>query len=152
MTRAFAVPIVAMLLTAGASEAQGYRARVDTRAQAVSYRGLVQDSIAASLVVSSARGAVETPDGHAVRCGATDYCFFFRPGAAVHGVPLTTSASVTLWGFGAEGLSFHASGRVIGDLGRDAVWPATEPSAQLLEGYVEYQRSSVVTRGGRQLV
>jgi hypothetical protein len=153
MMRAARLPIAAMLLTLGSTGgAQSYRARVDARAQAVSFRGLVQDSIAVALVVPSASGGQETPDGHAVRCGSNDYCFFFRPGEVVRGIPVTTSASITMWGLGAEGLSLHATGRVISDLGPDRVWPGTEPSVQLLEGYVEYQRSRMLARGGRQLV
>jgi hypothetical protein len=57
-----------------------------------------------------------------------------------------------MWGFGVEGLSVRASGRLVGDLGRDDVWPASDPFAQLLEGYVEYERSSLRARAGRQLV
>jgi len=132
--------------------AQNYRVRVDARGQAVSFRGLVFDSIAAALAVPSAGGGLETPDGHAVRCGAGDYCFFSRPGAVLRGVPVTTSASVVLWGLGVPGLTFRATGRLLADLGRDEVWPGTDPSVQLIEGYAEYQRSAIVARAGRQLV
>lgn len=132
--------------------AQSYRARVDARAQAVSFRGLISDSIPVALVVPAASGGFETPDGHAVRCSAGDYCFFFRPGPELRGVPVTTSASVILWGLGVPGLTVHATGRVLADLGRDEVWPGTDPAAQLLEGYVEYQRTSLVARAGRQLL
>jgi hypothetical protein len=59
---------------------------------------------------------------------------------------------VILWGLGVPGLTARATGRVIADLGRDEVWPGTDPAAQLLEGYLEYQRNSLVARAGRQLV
>ena len=131
--------------------AQDYRVRIDARAQAVSFRGLVSDSIPASQVAPSASGGFETPDGNAVRCGAGDYCFFFRPGPVLRAVPVTTSASVTLWGLGVQGLSVRATGRLLADLGDD-VWPGTDPAAQLLEGYAEYQRPSLVARAGRQLI
>ena len=137
--------------TAPAS-AQGYRVRIDSRVQEVSFRGLVSDSIAVGLVVPSASGGFETPDGHAVRCGASDYCFFFRPGPVLRGIPATTSASLILWGLGIEGLTVRATGRAVADFGRDHVWPGTYPTVQLLEGYLEYQRSSLVGRAGRQLV
>src|SRR4030095_3440855 len=94
----------------------------------------------------------QTPDGHAVRCSGNTYCFFFRPGPALRGIPVATSASLVVWGLGIEGLSAHAIGRIAADVGRDDVWPATDPFAQLLEAYLEYQRSSLRARAGRQLV
>ena len=130
---------------------QEYRARLDMRAQAVSVRGLESDSIAASLAVPSASGGLETPDGHAVRCGGGAYCYFLRPGAVMRGVPLTTSASVVLWGLGLEGLAFRATGRVMADLGGDLDWPGSDPAAQLVEAYLEYDRSPIIVRAGRQL-
>ncbi|HUF30168.1 MAG TPA: hypothetical protein VMM77_05845, partial [Gemmatimonadaceae bacterium] len=93
-----------------------------------------------------------TPEGHAVRCGAGNYCFFFRPGPVLRAVPMTTSANVVLWGLGVEGLSVHATGRLLADFGRDEVWPGTDPAVQLLEGYVAYERSFVKARAGRQLI
>ena len=36
--------------------------------------------------------------------------------------------------------------------GPDDVWPATEPTAQLIDGYVEYRRPSLIARGGRLLL
>lgn len=146
----FALGLLAMSATSGT--AQGYRARVDARAQAVSFRGLVFDSIDARLAVPTASGGFETPDGHAVRCGAGSFCFFTRPGPVLRGMPVTTSASVVLWGLGIQGLTIRATGRVLADLGSDEVWPGTDPAAQLLEGYAEYQRASITARAGRQLV
>ena len=144
----------ALLLVAGAvpAAAQNYRLRVDASSQAVSFRGLVSDSIAVASVVPSASGGSQTPDGHAVRCGAGDYCYFLRPGPVLRGIPATTSASVVVWGLGAQGLTLRATGRLLADLGRDPVWPGTKPPAQLIEGYLDYQRSAVVARAGRQLV
>jgi hypothetical protein len=132
--------------------AQHFRVRMDARAQAVSFRGIESDSILAALVVPSPSGGRETPDGHAARCGAGPYCFFSRPGPVLRGVPVTTSASAVLWGLGVEGLALHATGRLVADLGRDEVWPGTEPLAQLIEGYLEYRRAAIVARAGRQLV
>lgn len=132
--------------------AQNYRVRIDARGQAVSFRGLAPDSIRSDLAVRSANGGDVTPDGHAVRCGDGAYCYFFRPGAMLRGVPITTSASVAMWGLGVEGLSFHGTGRIVADVGKDDVWPATEPNAQLLEGFLEYKRSAVIARAGRQLL
>jgi hypothetical protein len=151
-TRCALVALGIVVAWPGGGAAQGYRGRVDVRGQAVSFRGLVADSIPAASVVPASDGGFETPDGHAVRCGAGDYCFFFRPGPALRGIPVTTSASVILWGLGIEGLTLRGTGRLVADLGGDDVWPGTSPAAQLLEGYVEYQRTSLVARAGRQLV
>ncbi len=153
MTR-LRVSIAAFMMLTGSAPvaAQDYRVRLDASAQTVSFRGLVSDSIAAALTVPSANGGLETPDGHAVRCSAGNYCFFFQPGAVLRAIPVTTSASLVMWGLGVEGLALHATGRLVGDLGRDKVWPGTVPSAQLIEGYLEYQRSVLIARAGRQLV
>jgi hypothetical protein len=153
MTR-LRVSIAAFMMLTGSAPlaAQDYRIRLDASAQTVSFRGLVSDSIAVALAVPSANGGLETPDGHALRCGAGDYCFFFQPGPVLRAVPVTTSASLVMWGLGVEGLALHATGRLVGDLGRDKVWPGTVPSAQLIEGYLEYQRSVLIARAGRQLV
>jgi hypothetical protein len=153
MTRLCALIATSILVMRTApAAAQNYRVRVDASSQAVSFRGLVSDSIAVALIVPSASGGFETPDGHAVRCGAGDYCFFLRPGPVLRGIPVTTSASMVLWGLGVQGLTVRATGRLLADLGRDHVWPGTDPSGQLIEGYLEYERPAVVARAGRQLV
>jgi len=147
-------PIAAFIIGMAtvSAAAQDYRVRLDASAQTVSFRGLFSDSIPIAQVVTGANGGLETPDGHAVRCGAGDYCFFFQPGPVLRGIPVTTSASVVMWGFGVEGLALHATGRLVGDLGRDKVWPGTVPTGQLIEGYLEFQRSVFIARAGRQLV
>ena len=141
-----------LALWAAPGGAQSYRARIDVRGQAVSFRGLVADSIAATDVVASPNGAPETPDGFAVRCDGSAYCYYFRPGDVLRGIPLTTSASVILWGLGIPGLTINATGRLVADVGPDDVWPATDPAGQLIEAYAEYRRSSIIARGGRLLL
>jgi len=140
-----------LLASATPGAAQSYRARVDVRGQAISFRGLVSDSIEASQVVVGPNGGYETPDGYAVQCGSSTYCYYFRPGPVLRGMPVTTSASVILWGMGVQGLTMRATARLVGDVGPDDVWPATDPAAQLLEGYLEYQRAPLVARAGRLL-
>ena len=147
-----ALAVAPAALATSVAAAQDYRARIDASAQAISFRGIRLDSMPSALVVLGADGGLQTPDGHAVRCSASAYCFFFRPGPALHAIPLSTSGSVTVWGFGVEGLSIRASGRLVGDVGGDDAWPASDPLAQLLEGYVEYERASLRARAGRQLV
>ena len=149
------VSLVALCITMALpalATGQSYRVRIDARGQSVWFRGLTPDSILASEIETTAEGGFTTPDGHAARCGAGAYCFFFRPGPELHAVPVSTTASITAWGLGAEGLSLRATGRLIGDLGGDDVWPAAEPTVQLIEGLLEYRRGWVVARAGRQLV
>ena len=146
------VAACALAAWSGPGAAQDFRLRLDARAQAVSFRGLIADSIPAAQVVPGSSGAFETPDGHAVRCGAGEYCYFFRSGPELRGVPVTLLASVVMWGLGVEGLALRATGRLVGKLGPDDVWPGTEPSAQFVEGYLDYQRSALTARAGRQLL
>ncbi len=142
----------AALAYAFPAAAQDYRLRIDARAQSVWFRGLTPDSVLASTVVTSSGGGLQTADGHAVRCGAGLYCFFFRPGPALRGIPVATTASATAWGLGVEGLSLRGTVRAIADLGGDDVWPGTEPNLQLIEGLLEFQRAALTARAGRQLV
>jgi hypothetical protein len=137
---------------AGSLGAQNYRVRLDARGQAVSYRGLIADSILATAAVPSPSGGFQTPDGHAVRCSDSAYCYYTRPGDELRGVPVSTSGSVILWGLRVPGLTIHATGRLVADLGPDNAWPATEPTGQLIEGFVEYRRPSLIARGGRLLL
>ncbi|HEX3233988.1 MAG TPA: hypothetical protein VHR41_07305 [Gemmatimonadales bacterium] len=145
--------IVGLSLAGSAAEAQGYRLRLDSRAQRVSYRGVAEDSIPRAAVVTGPTGGLETPDGFAVRCpegGAS--CYFFRPGREVRGAPMISSADLVLWGLGVRGLSVRMNGRFGVDLGDSEVWPGTEPAVQLIEAYAEYAHPSFTVRGGRQLL
>jgi hypothetical protein len=144
--------ILAAMFIGAAAGAQDYRARIDARMQSIWFRGLTQDSIPSGSAVATGNGGFTTADGHAVRCTGGEFCFFFKPGARLHGMPVAASANISMWGFGVEGLSLRASGRVTGDLGDRDAYPGTEPALQLIEGLVEYQRSAWVARGGRQLV
>jgi hypothetical protein len=134
------------------AHAQGYRVRLDARGQTVSYRGVQLDSIPASQAVTGASGGLYTPDGYGVKCSTPTTCYYFKPGPVLKGVPLSTSADLVVWGLGLQGLSLHASGRLITDAGDDDAWPGTEPTAQLLEGYLEYEANWLRLRGGRLLL
>lgn len=145
--------VAALLLGAAPLAAQGYRVRLDTRLQAVGFRGVQIDSIPVSDTVTGPGGGPATPDGFAVSCsGGAPYCTFFRPGPARHGGPLVTTADLTMWGFGVRGVSAHATARVGVDLGNVDAWPGTDPSLQLVAGYVEYAAERVTARAGRQLM
>ena len=141
-----------LLLLAPTLAAQGYRIRLDTRFQALGYRGVQLDSIAVSDTVAGPGGGPATPDGFAVRCpGGAAYCLYFRPGAVRHGAPLVTTADVSLWGFGVRGLSAHATARAAVDFTGEDLWPGTDPAVQLLTGYAEYSGERVTIRLGRDL-
>lgn len=131
--------------------AQGYRLRLDTRVQGVSYRGVILDSIPAADTVGTPGGGPTSPDGYAVRCStASAYCTYFRAGPVRRGGPLTTVADLSVWGVGVSGLSAHASARLGVDLGRAEVWPGTSPAVHLLEGYAQYAVPRFTARAGRQ--
>lgn len=136
-----------------AAAAQGYRLRLDTRLQVVSFRGLTQDSVPVGDTVTGPGGGPATSDGFAVSCGEGDaYCFFYRAGPILHGAPIVSSADLTLWGLGLPGLSAHVAARAAGEMGNDHVWPGTSPRFQLLEGYLDYATQRLTARLGRQVV
>jgi hypothetical protein len=138
-------------LTTTVASAQGYRLRLDTRFQTVSFRGVTRDSIPAGSAVIGSSGGFETPDGFAVDCIAgRDVCTFFRPGPSLSSDPLVSSGDLTVWGLGVAGLSVQGNARWGVDLGRDHLWPGTQPALQLLEGYAEYSTPSLTGRLGRQ--
>jgi len=140
-------------LRSGVAEAQGYRLRLDSRVQRVTYRGLAMDSIPVGEVVTGPTGGPRTPDNFAVRCppGGT-HCFYFRAGPELAGGPMVTTADLTLWGLGVRGLSMRVNGRLGVDLDGDETWPGTEPAVQLVEAYAEYAHRQFSIRGGRQLL
>ncbi|MGE5760336.1 MAG: hypothetical protein ACM37V_08285, partial [Gemmatimonadota bacterium] len=140
------------VLPATAGAQVGYRLRLDTRVQTVSFRGLTPDSVPIADTVTGPGGGPATADGYAVTCFSGDaYCRFYRAGPVLHGAPIVSSADLSLWGFGIAGLSARVSARAAGDLSDARIWPGTTPRFQLLEGYLEYARSHYTARVGRQL-
>ncbi|HXF96099.1 MAG TPA: hypothetical protein VNI61_08340 [Gemmatimonadales bacterium] len=137
----------------GLAPAQGYRLRLDTRWQTAAYRGVALDSIPVGDTVTGPGTGPSSPDGYAVQCRAgAAYCTFFRPGPTRRGGPVTSTASLTVWGLGLPGLSVHAVGRLGLDVGATDGWPGTAPAVQLLEGYAEYAVARATARLGRQVV
>ena len=142
----------AVALSPVIAQAQGYRLRLDTRAQSVAYRGVSLDSILATDTVTGPSGGPTTPDGYAVRCAGGTYCTYFRPGAIQRGAPFTALADLAVWGLGVPGLSARATARLGMDLGDGSGWPGVDPALQLLEGYAEYAVERGTARIGRQAV
>ncbi len=149
MRRAALVLLVA--LAPASLGAQGYRVRVESRLQTLSFRGAEADSIPSTDVVTGPDGSLLSPDGHAVRCfGGT--CYFWRAGDEVKAAPWVTSADFSVWGLGVDGLSVRGSAQAALDISGGAGFAGTDPPVQLLEGYLEYARGAVTARAGRQLV
>src|SRR6476620_10394146 len=155
VSRGLRVGLVAVLgagLLACRLEAQGYRLRLDARAQAAAYRGVRADSVLFTDVVVGPTGGFQTTDGFFVHCNGGTHCFFFRPGPYLQGGPLVSSADLTLWGLGLNGLSLRVNALSVTDPGATDVWPGTDPPVQLLEAYADYASPSVTGRLGRQLL
>lgn len=153
MSRRAGGVFVLVLLPAALGAQVGYRLRFETQLQTVTFRGLTADSLPVTDTVTGPGGGPASPDGYAVTCFPGEaYCHFFRAGPALHGTPVVSGADLSLWGFGITGLSARVSARASGDLSDARIWPGTTPRFQLLEGYLEYARSWVTARAGRQLV
>lgn len=143
----------AALAVAAPVRAQGWRVAIDSRTQAVTFRGWQVDSIPASDTVTGAGGGPATPGGDAVHCDAVSgYCRFWRVGGAQRGVPTVLSADATLWGLGVAGLSLRASARAGTDLAGGHPWYGPDRNVELVEGYADYDRGAIAARAGRQLV
>jgi len=147
------VAAAALALWSGPLQAQGYRVRLDTRFQSLSFRGVAFDSVLrTAVVVDPTTGGFRTAagaGGYAVSCPeAALYCSFFRPGPTTSAAPVSGTANATLWGFGVPGLQLHVTARAATDI-RDVGWPGTEPAVQLLEGYAAYSRDFLSLKLGR---
>lgn len=140
-----------MLLAPGMLAAQGYRLRLDSRIQGVSWRGIEYDSIPRAEAVSQENGGFVSPDGYSLTC-ETEWCHYSRAGAVVRGVPVVSVADLAVWGFGVPGLRLRLNARHSTDLGDEASWPGTEPELQLVEGYAEYNHGSLTVQAGRQFL
>jgi hypothetical protein len=149
----------ALLLTAalsivaqGSAHAQGWRLRLDARGQSASYRGWRVDSIPVSDTVSGSTGGPETPDGYVANCEGGPMCSFWRPGETQHGLPVVLTADATLWGLGLPGLSARARTRFGADLASGSPWYGPDRTVELVEGYLDLDRTKYTLRAGRQIV
>jgi hypothetical protein len=147
------LPASALLLALAVTfaPAQGYRLRLDSRVQGVSWRGLTTGTIPRSEAIPQPNGGFLTPDGHAALCGEST-CTFFAAGPVLRGIPWVTQVDISIWGVGVQGLSLRANARWATDLGDRTVWPGTEHELQLVEGYLEYARPGLTARAGRQFL
>ena len=125
--RGLPATILLLVLTATLAPAQGYRLRLDSRVQGISWRGLTTGTIPRSEAILQPNGGFLTPDGHAALCGES-ICTFFAAGPVLRGIPWVTQADITIWGVGVQGVSLRANARWATDLGDRTVWPGTEPA------------------------
>jgi hypothetical protein len=149
--RGLSAGLALLCLVATTAPAQGYRVRLDSRVQGVSWRGLTSGTIPRADAIEQPNGGFLTPDGRAAFCGEI-ICTFFAPGPVLRGLPWVTQADISIWGVGVPGLSLRANARWATDLGDDATWPGTEPDLQVVEGYLEYARAGLTARAGRQFL
>lgn len=154
------VAIGGLVLLAAPLHAQGYKVRLDAWYQSAAYRGWQQDSILSSSAEQNPDGSWETPDGVAARClsGAT-YCTYYVAGPELRGKPFTSTVNANVWGFGISGLRAQMRARLGTDFSDPvaqgpgdttmAVWPTSEPTLQLIEGFLEYEKRSYTVQAGR---
>lgn len=130
--------------------AQGYQVRLDTWFQSVAYQGWQLDSIPFDSVTTGSAGGYEW-SGLAVTCGqgTTSTCYYYSEGGKRQGAPLVSTLDAALWGFGVRGLSFRVKARAGTDLSSTTVWPAVDPTMQLLEAYGEYKNKFLAVLLGR---
>jgi hypothetical protein len=143
------VILAAIFCVPDSTHAVGWRSTWDMRYRTTAFRGFELDSIPVSEVVTLPDGSLVTPDGIAVRIPpGSSHAMFFRPGPARRIGPLSTSFDGVAWGFGVQGVSVHAAGRITGDFGKDEA-PGTDPNGRLDAAYVEWAGAHGIARAGR---
>lgn len=152
MRRALRLALALGAVAAQGAAAQGWRATIDLRTQATSYRGWRLDSIPAADTVAGPEGGPRTPDGYVARCDGGPVCRYWRPGTPLRGIPAILTGDATLWGLGLPGLSLHARGRAGTDLGAGDPWYGPDRDLELMEGYADLERVRWEARVGRQTV
>ncbi|MCC6318512.1 MAG: hypothetical protein IT361_12580 [Gemmatimonadaceae bacterium] len=139
-----------MALLATNAGAQGVRITGSSWWQGIDLRPFRRDSVARSLTTES-NGIRRGPDGTIVSCpDGVAYCAFLAAATRVLLQPVLHDISVAGWGMG-EGISVHAHGRARTPLGEgDPSWPRMADPFDLLDAYVEVDRTRGRLRLGRQ--
>jgi hypothetical protein len=140
----------AVMLWAVDAGAQGVRITGASWWQGIDLRPFRRDSVMRSQTTEVA-GIRRSTDGTLVSClEGSLHCTFLAAAPRVFAQPVLHDLSVAGWGIG-EGVSFHAHGRVRTPLGEgDASWPRMNDRFDLLDAYVEVDRSRGRVRVGRQ--
>jgi hypothetical protein len=136
--------------SAGGALAQDIRITGASWVQAIDLRPLRRDSVLASTTTGT-DSTRRAPTGELVFCAeGSAWCTFLAGGPREQTRPFLQDLSVAGWGFG-EGVSFHAHARFRDALGSSpASWPRVEDRFDLLDAYVELDRSRFRARLGRQ--
>lgn len=147
--RGFACLTIFVLAGAPDAHAQSVRISGTTWIQSIDLRPLRDDSVA----IADAPGDGiyrTTATGDVVRCeDGASFCHFFSSGARATTTPLMQDLSLAAWGLG-EGISFHAQGRFRASLGgNERLWPRMGDRFDLIDAYLELDRSRVRARLGR---
>lgn len=141
-----ALALLSLVLAPHAARGQGYTAEVAVRASHIELRGLERDSLPDDQVPGEGL-ARALEDGTIVTCTPGDFCRWY-PSGPVQGVALVTQdVRISAWP-GIQGLAAHVHAR--GRYGSDGFWPRSDQEAELVYGYVSYERGDVRARAGRQ--
>ncbi|OYV68677.1 MAG: hypothetical protein B7Z72_08050, partial [Gemmatimonadetes bacterium 21-71-4] len=142
-----------MAVAAAGAGAQGAVIQGSSSIQLLDMRPLVTDSVPFAATDSISVVLRSTPNGVVTTCVTGDpYCYFYRSASRANLVALMQNLDVTAWGL-RPGLSVHAQLRARtaeGDA-RD-LWPQATQTFDVLDAYVEYDRSPWNARLGRQWV
>jgi hypothetical protein len=130
--------------------AQGVRGTATTTGRVIEFRPLTTDTIDPSLLETDTDGTVRL-DGRAIDCRPDIPCILYRPSSREAGSTISQDVRLTAWGFGVTGLSATAFMRLRAN-GGDVVWPRADDAFDAMLAYVEWDRSPVRVRLGRQQV
>ena len=142
-----------LALAPAPAHAQGYVIQGSSWAQFLDMRPLVTDSVPFGATDSVSTLFRRTPSGVITTCTVGDpYCYFYRSAPRASLTALMQDLDVTAWGV-RPGLSVHAQlrGRTAQGDARE-LWPQANQTFDVLAAYVEYDRSPVLGRLGRQWV
>ncbi len=146
-----ALALCLLMLTAAGARAQGYVIQGSSWAQFLDMRPLRTDSVPFAATDSMSNLLRRTPNGSVTTCATGDaYCYYYASAPQAHLTALMQDLDVTAWGLG-TGLSVHAQLRARTAAGdhRD-LWPQADQTFDVLAAYLEYDRSPVLARLGRQ--
>lgn len=138
-----------LLVATNVTHAQRVRIAGTTWIQSIDLRPLRDDSV--SIADAPGDGIYRTTSsGDVVRCvDGASFCHFFSSGARATTTPLMQDLSLAAWGVG-EGVSFHAQGRFRASLGgNERLWPRMSDRFDLIDAYLELDRSRMRARLGR---
>ncbi len=151
--RSAALTLCLLALVTPALRAQGYVIQGTSWAQFLDMRPLVSDSVPFSATDSVSTLFRRTPSGVITTCTVGDpYCYFLKSAPRANLTALMQDLDVTAWGL-RPGLSVHAQlrGRAAQGGARE-LWPQANQHFDVLAAYVEYDRSPLLARLGRQWI